>query len=44
MVNAGPLAIKFARHEPRIVAEMQLISAMSLPSNNAYSIADVTTM
>ena len=29
MFNARPFAIKFARHEPRIFAEMQLFSAVS---------------
>ena len=33
MFNARPFAIKFARHEPRILAEMQLFSAVPLPGN-----------
>jgi hypothetical protein len=38
MFNARPFAIKFARHELRIFVEMQLFSAVSLPSNHANSI------
>jgi hypothetical protein len=44
MFNIWPFAIKFARHEPRIFAEMQLFSAVPLPGNHANSTADVSTM
>ncbi len=44
MFNARPFAIKFARHESRIFAKMQLFSAVSLPGNYANSIADVSTV
>ena len=38
MFNARPFAIQFTHHELRIFAEMQLFSAVSLPSNHANSI------
>jgi hypothetical protein len=37
MFNAWPFAIKFARHEPRIFVQMQLVSTVSLRGNYAYS-------
>ena len=47
MVDAWPLAIEFAGHEPRIVAGMKLLSAAHFrcarlrPGKHAYSIAHV---
>ena len=37
MFNAWPFAIKFARHEPRIFVQIQLVSTVSLRGNHANS-------
>ena len=37
MFNAWPFAIKFARQEPRIFVQMQLVSPVSLRGNHANS-------